>query len=144
MIDDIYSMEVLKLAGNITRAEGLDDAQASVSVASPLCGSSITVDLNYADGRVTDFGQRIKACALGQAAASVMARVVIGKSLEDLRQVRDRMNEMLENDGPPPAGDWAALAALKPAHRLKPRHGAILLPFKAVIQAIEEIEQVRS
>lgn len=139
MIDDIYSMEVLKLAGNITRAEGLDDAQASVSVASPLCGSSITVDLNYADGRVTDFGQRIKACALGQAAASVMAANVIGKSLEELILVRDQMEEMLENDGPPPDGDWVALAALEPARRLAARHGAILLPFRAVIQTIEEI-----
>ncbi len=140
MIDDIYSMDVLKLAGNITRAEGLAEAQASVSLSSPLCGSSITVELNYAAGRVTDFGQRIKACALGQAAASVMARTVIGKTLDELRQVGQRMAEMLENEGPPPDGEWAALAALAPASRVKARHGAIMLPFKAVIQAIEEIE----
>ncbi len=139
MIDDIYSMDVLKLAGNITRAERLAAPQASVSLSSPLCGSSITVDLNYEDGRVTDFGQRIKACALGQAAASVMAANVVGKTLAELRQVRDRMARMLEKDGPPPAEDWAALAALQPARRLSARHGAILLPFNAVIQAIEEI-----
>lgn len=142
MIDDIYSMDVLRLAGNISRTEGLAAPQASVSLSSPLCGSSITVDLNYAAGRVTDFGQRIKACALGQAAASVMARTVIGKTLEELRQVRQRMALMLENEGPPPDGEWAALAALAPAGRVKARHGAIMLPFKAVIQAIEQIEEL--
>jgi NifU-like protein involved in Fe-S cluster formation len=140
MIDDVYSMDVLRLAGNITRAERLAEPDATVSLRSPLCGSSITVDIVYADGRVSDFGQQIKACALGQAAASVMAAQVVGKSLGEIEAVRDRMRAMLEDDGPAPEGDWAGLAALKPAHRIKARHGAILLPFRAVVQAIEEIE----
>lgn len=140
MIDAIYNKDVLRLAANISRTKRLDLPDASVSLNSPLCGSSITVDLKLNNGAVANFGQQVKACALGQAAASVMAATIIGKDRAALETVRDQINEMLTGDGPVPTGDWVALAALAPAKSATSRHGAIMLPFNAALQAWDDAE----
>jgi NifU-like protein involved in Fe-S cluster formation len=138
MIDEIYNKDVLRLAANISRIDPLADADAHVEMRSPLCGSTIEVDLKIDGGRVSDFGQTIKACALGQAAASVVAAQVVGKDAAAIQEVRDQVAAMLTEDGPPPASDWSDLAALQPAKNAKPRHGAILLPFDAVLKGLGE------
>ena len=135
VIDEIYNIDVLRLAADISRVEHLDSPDAQVSMRAPLCGSTIQVDLCIEEGRVTRFGQTIKACALGQAAASVLAAQVIGKSAGDIRAVRGQLFAMLTTSGLAPDGDWSALSALAPAKDAKPRHGAILLPFDAVLKA---------
>ncbi len=139
MIDDIYNTEVLRLAAHISRIDPLRKADAEAELRSPLCGSTIAVQICVADGRITDYAQEVKACALGQAAASVMAAQVIGKDAEEITGVRTLVEAMLKSDGAPPAGDWAALAAVQPAKDAKARHGAILLPFDAVLKALTEI-----
>jgi len=136
MIDDIYNKDVLRLAANISRVDPLENPDAHVDLRAPLCGSTIEVDLKIEDGRVTDFGQTIKACALGQASASVVAEHVIGKSLAEIQTIRDQVEAMLTEEGPPPGGDWSALSALAPAKDATPRHGAILLPFDAVLKGL--------
>tara|TARA_B100000315_G_scaffold245665_1_gene271851 strand:- start:3099 stop:3554 length:456 start_codon:yes stop_codon:yes gene_type:complete len=136
MIDDIYNKDVLRLAANIGGLEALEHPDAKISLRSPLCGSSIEIALNTNDDVVTAYSQKIKACALGQAAASVMANVVIGKSKDDIQSVRDQVEAMLKEGSAAPDGDWAQLSALAPAKDAKPRHGAILLPFDAVLKAL--------
>lgn len=138
MIDEIYNKDVLRLAGNIGRIGRLKDPDVSVTRTAPLCGSGIVVDLGIKDGVVTDYAQEIKACALGQAAASVIAEHVIGADLTELGALRDRMAAMLAGDEPPPGGKWAALAALAPAKSATARHGAIMLAVDAVIEALQE------
>ena len=140
MIDDIYNTEVLRLAAHISRIGPLPSADAEAALRSPLCGSTIAVQICVADGRFTDYAQEVKACALGQAAASVMASEVIGKDGLEIAAVRSQMEAMLKSDSAPPDGDWAALAALAPAAEAKSRHGAILLPFDAVLKAFAEIK----
>tara|TARA_B100001971_G_scaffold50979_1_gene46172 strand:+ start:1066 stop:1479 length:414 start_codon:yes stop_codon:yes gene_type:complete len=136
MINDIYNKDVLRLAANIGGLEPLENPDAEVLLRSPLCGSSIEIALNTDGERVTGYSQKIKACALGQAVASVMANVVIGKSKVDIQNVRDQIEAMLSTGSAAPDGDWKALAALTPAKNAKPRHGAILLPFDAVLKAL--------
>ena len=138
MIDEIYNKDVLRLAGNIGRIGRLEDPVVSVTRTAPLCGSGIVVDLGIEEGLVTDYAQEIKACALGQAAASVIAEHVIGADLTELGVLRDQMAAMLAGDGPPPEGKWAALAALAPAKSATSRHGAIMLAVDAAIEALEE------
>ena len=116
----------------------LEDPDVSVTRTAPLCGSGIVVDLGIEDGAVTDYAQEIKACALGQAAASVIAEHVIGADLTELGVLRDQMAAMLAGGGPPPGGKWAALAALAPAKSATSRHGAIMLAVDATIEALEE------
>ena len=139
MIDDIYNTDVLRLAAHISRIDPLPGADAEAALRSPLCGSTIAVQICAAGGRITDYAQEVKACALGQAAASVMAAEVIGKDAAKIAAVRAVVEAMLKSDGAPPDGDWAALAALQPAKDAKARHGAILLPFDAVLKALAEI-----
>lgn len=138
MLNDIYNQRILELAGNIPRQGRLDAPQASAKAHSKLCGSTIVVDLTMEDGRVTDFAQDVKACALGQAAASIMGRHVIGSTTAELRAVRDRMRAMLKENGPPPDGAWAEAAVLEPVRDYKARHASTLLAFEAAVDAAEK------
>ena len=140
MINAIYNKDVLRLAADITCIGTLDNSDANASLRSPLCGSSINVSINVKNGRVTAYSQEIKACALGQASASVLAQAVIGKSKNDIQTTRDEIQEMLVKGTLIPKGDWSALIALAPAKEAKSRHGAILLPFDAVLKALTERE----
>jgi len=140
MIDEIYNKNVLRLAANISRTEPLPSPAVRVSLRSPLCGSTIAVGFCTQNGRISEFGQTIKACALGQASASVMATNIIGKNANDIQSVRNNLEAMLKEDGPSPGGIWEALSALSPAKEVKPRHGAILLPFDAVLKGLKDLK----
>jgi NifU-like protein involved in Fe-S cluster formation len=140
-IDDIYQEKLLAYAGDIARIERLGDPDASATVVSRSCGSEVTVDLKMRDGVIADFGQKVEACALGSASASIFARVCIGKTLAEIRKVRVRMLEMLKNGGPSPDGDWSELALLEPARIFNNRHQSIMLPFNATIQAGEKVDR---
>ncbi len=139
MIDDIYNKDVLRLAANIGGLGALENPDATASLRSPLCGSSIEISITTDGDRITGYSQSITACALGQASASVMAMAAIGKSKTDIKNARDQVEAMLTKNGVPPDGDWAALGALAPAKDAKPRHGAILLPFDVVLEAMKDL-----
>lgn len=144
MLNDIYNRRILELAGNIPRLGRLPDADASATAHSKLCGSTVTVDIKMQDGKVTDFGHEVKACALGQASSSIMARNVIGASAEELRQLREDVRSMLKANAPPPSGErWSDIAVLEPVRDYKARHASTLLTFDAVVSAIDEIERRR-
>jgi NifU-like protein involved in Fe-S cluster formation len=91
------------------------------------------------DGKVSDFAHDVKACALGQASSSIMARHVIGSTPEELRSLRDRMHRMLKENGDPPNGKWADCEALLPVRDFKARHASTLLTFDAVVDAVNQI-----
>lgn len=140
MIDDIYNKKILGLAADIPHLQRLPAPDATAVAHSRLCGSKVTVDLNMQDGVVTGFGHEVKACALGQASSSIMARHVIGSTADELRELRGQMYRMLKEDGPPPAGRWADCQALLPVRDFKARHASTLLTFDAVVDAVEQIE----
>ena len=142
-LSEIYNQRILELAAHIAGAERLADADATATAHSRLCGSTVTVDLKVEGDRVAGFGQTVKACLLGQAAASVMGRNVIGSSAEELREVGRTMRAMLKAGGPPPAGRWADLAVLQPVKDYKARHASTLLVFDAVETALGEVEARR-
>jgi NifU-like protein involved in Fe-S cluster formation len=140
MINDIYNRKILGFAADIPRLQRLPHPDATAVAHSRLCGSKVTVDLAMKDGVVTDFGHDVKACALGQASSSIMARHVVGSTGDELRAVRDQMYKMLKDEGPAPAGKWADLEALLPVRDFKARHASTLLTFDAVVDAIDQIE----
>jgi len=140
MIDEVYNRRILELAGTIPRTGRLADPDGSASAHSRLCGSTVTVDVKLDHGVVTDFAHDVKACALGQASSSVMARNVIGSSLAELRELRDRMTAMLKENGPPPGGRWADLSVLEPVRDYRARHASTLLTFDATVRAVEAAE----
>ncbi len=141
MLDEIYNRKILELAANIPRLGRLAAPQASASAHSRLCGSSVTVDLAVADGRVADFAQEVKACALGQTSCSVMGRQIVGATPQELREAREAMRKMLKENGPPPQGRFSDAGVLEPARGYKARHASILLVFDAVAEALDKIEQ---
>ena len=140
MIDDVYNRNILDLAGNIPRIGRLDRPTASATAHSRLCGSSVTVDVVMEGDRIVDFAHEVKACALGTASASVLARAVIGASAEEIRAARDAVRAMLKENGPPPEGRFADMKYLEPVRDYKARHASTLLPFDATIAAIEKVE----
>jgi NifU-like protein involved in Fe-S cluster formation len=139
MINDIYNQRILELAGNIPRLGRLANPDASAKAHSRLCGSTVTIDLCVNDGRVVDFAHDVKACALGQASSSLMARHVIGETPEELKALRDRVTGMLKANGPPPDGKWSEFAVLEPVRDYKARHASTLLTFDAVVDALAQI-----
>lgn len=139
MLDQVYNAKILELAGNIPRIGRLAQPDATAKGYSKLCGSTITVDLKLADGRVTDYAHELKACALGQAAASIMARNIVGATPDELREAREALRRMLKENGPPPAGKWADLGVLEPVRDYKARHGSTMLAFDAVVEALDKV-----
>lgn len=137
-LDEIYNTRILELAGAISRTSRLAHPEGTATSHSKLCGSTITVDLALSDGRVSDFGQSVKACLLGQAAASVMAREIVGSTPDELRTVSHAMRAMLKEGGDAPAGRWADLAVLEPVRNYKARQASTLLVFDAVEKALED------
>lgn len=138
MLSDIYNRRILELAGNLPRVGRLAAPDGSATAHSKLCGSTVTVDVRLGpDGRVADFAHDVKACALGQASSSIMARHVLGTDIEELRALRDAMRAMLKAGGAPPDGRWADCAVLEPVRDYRARHVSTLLTFEAVVDAME-------
>jgi NifU-like protein involved in Fe-S cluster formation len=144
VLDDIYNKRILELAADIPRLGRLDAPMATAAAHSKLCGSKVTVDLSMAKGVVCDFAHDVKACALGQAASSLMARHVIGSTPGELRELRDVMRRMLKDNGPPPSGRWEEAKVLLPVRDFKARHASTLLTFDAVVDAVTQIEAMQS
>jgi NifU-like protein involved in Fe-S cluster formation len=143
MLSDIYNQRILELAADIPRLGRLPGPDGTARAHSKLCGSTITVDLTTDGEVVTDFAHDVKACALGQASSSIMARHVVGASVEELREVRESMRRMLKENGPAPTGRWAELAALEPVRDYKARHASTMLTFDAVVEALDQAEARR-
>ena len=144
MINEVYNQRILELAANIPRLGRLPGPDASATAHSKLCGSTVTVDLKMDGDTVTDFAHEVKACALGQASSSIMARQVVGARASELRELREDVRKMLKENGPPPGGRWADIAVLEPVRDFKARHASTLLTFDAVVSAIDQIESKRS
>jgi NifU-like protein involved in Fe-S cluster formation len=140
MLNDIYNKKIIELAGNIPRLGRLADPDASATAHSKLCGSTVKVDVKMQDGVVSDFAHDVKACALGQASSSIMARHVIGSNAAELRELRETVRKMLKENGAPPQGKWADVAMLEPVRDYKARHASTLLTFDAVVDAVGQIE----
>jgi NifU-like protein involved in Fe-S cluster formation len=143
MINEVYNKRILELAGNIPRLGRLGDPGATATAHSKLCGSTVTVDLKMAGDEVTDFAHDVKACALGQASASIMARNVVGAKADELRSLRETVRRMLKENGAAPTGKWADIAVLEPVRDYKARHASTMLTFDAVVDAINQIEAKR-
>ena len=144
MLNDVYNAKILDLAANILRLGRLAAPDASATAHSKLCGSTVTVDLKMDGPLVSDFAHEVKACALGQASSSIMARHVIGAKAAELRELRETVRKMLKENGPAPTGKWADIAMLEPVRDYKARHASTMLTFDAVVSALDQIEAKRA
>lgn len=136
----LYAGRILELAADIPLTERLEAPDATVKKRSPLCGSTVIVDVTVTDGRISDFGQDVKACALGQAAASVLGAVAIGRTLEEVEKARDQLRAMLKENGPVPDAPFEDYAVLEPARDFKNRHASILLAIEATAEAMAKAQ----
>ena len=140
----LYSQRILALTTEMPLTERLAAPDATVRRRAPLCGSTVTVDVTLDEGRVTGYGQDVKACALGQAAAAIVGGAVIGRDHAELAQARDQLRAMLAQDGPVPEAPFEGFEVLRPAREYRNRHASILLAIEAATQAVEEAEAQRS
>ncbi|OCP17234.1 MULTISPECIES: iron-sulfur cluster assembly scaffold protein [unclassified Ensifer] len=143
-MDDIYNNRILDFAGNIPRIGILENADAEAVAHSKLCGSKVRIWLKMDGDVVTDFAHDVKACALGQASSSIMARHVVGAQAGEIRQARDEMLAMLKADGEGPSGRFEDMRFLRPVKDYRARHASTMLTFDAVVDAIGQIEAKRT
>ena len=138
MIDDLYSDKLLRLAANMPHAGRLADPHGSSEKVAKLCGSKVVVDVRLEDGRVVDFAQDVKACALGQASAAVLGAHVLGSSLAEIEMARDAFRAMLKTGAPAPDGRFSDLSMLAPVKDYPARHASTLLAFEAAAEAVRQ------
>jgi NifU-like protein involved in Fe-S cluster formation len=138
MDDALYSLDLLTLAAGIPRLGALESPGATSRKVSKLCGSWLELDVDVQDGRVCDAAVRLQACALGQAAAAVLMRDIVGATPAELEAARDALRTMLKDGGPAPAGRFAGLSALAEVRNYPQRHASILLAFEAAADAAAE------
>jgi NifU-like protein involved in Fe-S cluster formation len=134
----LYSQRILALAAGIPHVGRLDAPDGSAMKRSPLCGSTVTVDVKLEDGRIADFAQDVKACALGQSSASVLGGQAIGRTRGEIARARDQLEAMLKEGGPAPGAPFDELGVLEPARDYKNRHASILLAWEATLAAMDE------
>ncbi|MEX3015120.1 iron-sulfur cluster assembly scaffold protein [Gymnodinialimonas hymeniacidonis] len=137
----LYSQRILALAADIPHRGRLDAPQASVKKRAPLCGSTVTVDLDMDNGVISRFGQDVKACALGQASAAILGQNVIGRSRAEIEGARDSLRAMLKDGGPVPSTPFEGYEVLEPAREYRNRHASILLALEATTEAMAEAER---
>jgi NifU-like protein involved in Fe-S cluster formation len=133
----LYSRRILALAAGVPHVGRLEHPQGSAMKRSPLCGSTVTVDVTVEDGKITDFAQDVKACALGQSSASVLGSHAIGRTRAEIETARDQLKTMIKEDGPAPEAPFDDLEVLRPARDYKNRHASILLAWEATLAAME-------
>ncbi|MGB0961059.1 MAG: iron-sulfur cluster assembly scaffold protein [Halocynthiibacter sp.] len=134
----LYSAQILSLAADIPHTDRIAGA-VTVKKRAPVCGSTVEVDLIVEDGIITRYGQNVKACALGQAAASIIGNVIVGLTEETVREGRMQLSQMLKADGPVPAAPFEGFKILEPARDFGNRHASILLTFDAIIEALDQM-----
>ena len=134
---DLYSKRILALAADIPHAARLDAPQGTAMKRSPLCGSTVTTDVRMEGDRIADLGMDVKACALGQASASVLGGVAVGLTRNEVAAGRDALHAMLKQGAEPPGAPFDALEVLKPARDYKNRHASIMLAWDALLAAID-------
>ena len=144
MLNYVYNARILDLAGNIPRLGRRESPDASATAHSKLCGSTVTVDLKMEGDTVADFAHEVKACALGQASSSLMAREIVGTRANELRELREAMRRMLKEKSELPDGRWEDFRVLEPVRDYKARHASTLLTFDAVVSALDQIEAKRA
>ena len=140
----LYSKRILALAADIPLVEPLASPMGQAKKRSPLCGSTVSVGLDLEDGRIAAFGQDVKACALGQASASVLGSVVVGLAADDIASGREALRAMLKDGAPPPSAPFDGLEVFEPAKDYKNRHASILLAWDATLAALEDAEAAQS
>ena len=133
----LYSKKILALAADLPSYVALEQVSAQAKKRSPLCGSSVSVELQFSEGRVAGFTQDVRACALGQAAACITAKAVVGCSAAQVRMAYAELQAMLNAGGPIPAAPFQDLEVLYPAVQFKNRHASILLSLEATTDALE-------
>lgn len=133
----LYSEQILKFATEIPHTESLTNSDASIVRRSPVCGSTVNISIKMSHGRLSEFSQDVKACALGQAAASIVGNSIIGCTVNQVRNARDQLLAMLTDNGPTPKSPFQALEILKPAKDYKNRHSSIMLTLEALVEVME-------
>lgn len=134
----LYSARILALASDIPHLGHLPSPQGKAHKRTPLCGSSISVEVALENGRITGFAQDVRACALGQAAAAVLGAAVVGRTPDEVREGREALRQMLCEGAAAPGAPWDGFAVLTPARDHPNRHGSIMLAFDATVDALDQ------
>lgn len=140
MKDELYHDRILELAREDASEGRLAAPSASATINNPLCGDRVTIDIVIESGTLTDVGHKVRGCALCRASATVIGATAVGAAPDALRAIAAGVEAMIRQGGDPPHADWHALDAFRPVTSHKSRHECVLLPFQALVEALDEVE----
>jgi len=137
MTTPLYTTDILRLAASLHEERDLEVEHGRAELRSPTCGSRISMTVQL-DGnrRVERLSMQVHACAFGQASAALVNQHGVGRTHDEIAEALVIISRWLAQEQDE-AGDWPGILALEPARPRKSRHGAILLPFRALLAAIE-------
>ncbi len=138
---DLYTKKIVELAAKIPFSERLLNPDVSTTKRTPICGSRITIDMNISNGKISKFGQKINACALGQASATIVTRKIIGRSRAEVKELLIAVEKMLTSNGPIPKSPFSDYKALSPAKDYKNRHPSIMLILHTIIDGFDKFDE---
>ena len=137
MTDEAFYQEaILRLARAASGAGRLEAPDGSATLDNPLCGDRVSVEVGVREGRIAALAHRVRGCLLCQAAASLLGRAAAGSTPAEVEEARGRLAEVLRSGAEPPRGAWGDLAAFAPVGPVPSRHGCLLLPFDALVEAL--------
>lgn len=136
---DLYNKQIMELAASIPRQGRLDDPDATATARSRICGSRATVHLKLDGDIVTDYAQELKACVIGQAVASIVGRLIVGLTVDDIHAGADALRTLLRDRKLPKTEPWTALEPMLPVADVRSRHGSAMVPFEALERALKNI-----
>ena len=140
MNQPLYTLDILRLAASIPHLRELEKPDGRAEARSPTCGSTVAVAVKLDEaGRVAELGQQVQACAFGQASAALMGAHAVGRDAKEIERGLADFAAWLDGSRDDPGG-WPGLEALAPARPRGARHGAMLLPFRALLAAVADAQ----
>ncbi|APE28760.1 iron-sulfur cluster assembly scaffold protein [Aurantiacibacter gangjinensis] len=138
----LYTPQMLSAAVGLADYPPIDNACLRGCARASTCGSTLDMDIVLDDDRTIErVGMKVRACAVGQAAAAIFARDAEGRSQSDVQKAHDALEAWLDDENAMP--DWPGLDLIAPAHAFPARHGAMLLPWKAALDALSSTGEAR-
>jgi nitrogen fixation NifU-like protein len=146
-LDELYRQVILDHYRNPRRRGTLSGPHVHAEGLNPSCGDEFSIDLQIDDGVIVDARIQGQGCSISQASGSMMADVVVGKTIDEARDLTATFKVMMgivEGEDPldpeRPGGVLGDLESLKGVRKFPVRIKCADLPWTTLVDALDQAE----